>query len=171
MSLLVTGSIAIDSVKTPHGEMAEGPGGSAVYFSFSASLFVPTRLVGVVGEDYPPAFLDRFKGRVKDTYNPFAAEVPVALRYAETWASKDPRWPEIVLKAADLFPEGLWLPTRAGEICFEKGDYARGAGLLQLARRRLLALEWQRMEGLNVPSDFRRLIDFYRMACEGLDKK
>ncbi len=66
MSLLVTGSIAIDSVTTPHGELADGPGGSAVYFAFSASIFVPTRLVGVVGEDYPPAFLDRFKGRPID---------------------------------------------------------------------------------------------------------
>jgi sugar/nucleoside kinase (ribokinase family) len=66
MSLLVTGSIAIDSVKTPHGEMSEGPGGSAVYFSFAASLFVPTRLVGVVGEDYPREYLDRFTGRPID---------------------------------------------------------------------------------------------------------
>ncbi|MDD4889343.1 MAG: PfkB family carbohydrate kinase [Phycisphaerae bacterium] len=66
MSLLVTGSIAIDSVKTPHGEMSEGPGGSAIYFSFAASLFVPTRLVGVVGEDYPKAYFEQFKGRPID---------------------------------------------------------------------------------------------------------
>jgi cytidine kinase len=66
VSLLVTGSIAIDSVKTPHGELAEGPGGSAVYFSFSASIFVPTRLVGVVGEDYPPAYVERLKARPID---------------------------------------------------------------------------------------------------------
>lgn len=66
MSLLVTGSIAIDSVKTPHGDMSEGPGGSAVYFSFAASLFVPTRLVGVVGEDYPADYLAAFKGRPID---------------------------------------------------------------------------------------------------------
>jgi len=67
VSLLVTGSIAIDSVKTPHGEMAEGPGGSAVYFSFAASLFVPTRLVGVVGEDCPRPLLDVFQGKNIDT--------------------------------------------------------------------------------------------------------
>jgi len=66
MSLLVTGSIAIDSVTTPHGQMSEGPGGSAVYFAFAASLFVPTRLVGVVGEDYPREYLDRFAGRPID---------------------------------------------------------------------------------------------------------
>jgi len=66
MSLLVTGSIAIDSVKTPHGELNDGPGGSAVYFSFAASIFTPTRLVGVVGEDYPKSFLARFDGRPID---------------------------------------------------------------------------------------------------------
>ncbi|MCG3178913.1 MAG: hypothetical protein BIFFINMI_01243 [Phycisphaerae bacterium] len=66
MSLLVTGSIAIDSVKTPHGQLDDGPGGSAVYFSFASSVLVPTRLVGVVGEDYPQAFLDQFKGRQID---------------------------------------------------------------------------------------------------------
>ncbi len=53
MSLLVTGSIGIDSVQTPHGAASEVLGGSAVYFAFSASLFTPVRLVGVVGADFP----------------------------------------------------------------------------------------------------------------------
>jgi len=58
MSLLVTGSIAIDSVKSPYGQANDVLGGSAVYFSFAASLFTPVRLVGVVGEDFPQAFRD-----------------------------------------------------------------------------------------------------------------
>jgi cytidine kinase len=58
MSLLVTGSIAIDSVKSPHGNAPDVLGGSAVYFSFAASLFSPVRLVGVVGEDFPQSFRD-----------------------------------------------------------------------------------------------------------------
>jgi sugar/nucleoside kinase (ribokinase family) len=58
MTLLVTGSVAIDSVKSPHGEADEVLGGSAVYFSFAASLFSPVRLVGVVGQDFPQAFRD-----------------------------------------------------------------------------------------------------------------
>lgn len=58
MSLLVTGSIAIDSVETPHGRMDDVLGGSAVYFSLAASLFSPVRMVGVVGEDFD---LGRFK--------------------------------------------------------------------------------------------------------------
>ena len=57
MSLLVTGSIAIDSVQTPHGRVDEALGGSAVYFALAASLFSPVRMVGVVGEDFD---LERF---------------------------------------------------------------------------------------------------------------
>ncbi len=53
MSLLVTGSIGIDDVKTPHGEAKGVYGGSAVYFSFAAMLYTRVRFVGVVGEDFP----------------------------------------------------------------------------------------------------------------------
>ena len=56
MSLLVTGSIGIDSVKTPYGQVSDALGGSAVYFSFAAGFFTPVRLVGVVGEDFPEPF-------------------------------------------------------------------------------------------------------------------
>ena len=53
MSLLVVGSVALDSVFTPFGETADALGGSAVYFSVAASLLHPVRVVGVVGDDYP----------------------------------------------------------------------------------------------------------------------
>lgn len=56
MSVLVTGSIGIDDLKTPAGEAKGVYGGSAVYFSMAARLFTQVRLVGVVGEDFPPAF-------------------------------------------------------------------------------------------------------------------
>jgi sugar/nucleoside kinase (ribokinase family) len=56
MSLLVTGSIGIDSVTTPHGTADDVIGGSAVYFSWAAAPFTKVRLVGVVGTDFPPAF-------------------------------------------------------------------------------------------------------------------
>jgi len=56
MSLLVTGSIAIDDVKTPGGEVKGVYGGSAVYFALSARLLTPVRFVGVVGEDFPLPF-------------------------------------------------------------------------------------------------------------------
>ena len=53
MSLLVTGSIGIDTVKTPYGVSENCLGGSAVYFSMAASFFAPVRLVGVIGSDCP----------------------------------------------------------------------------------------------------------------------
>ncbi len=56
MSLLVTGSIGIDDLKTPHGEVRGVIGGSAVHFALAAKLFTEVRLVGVVGEDFPPEF-------------------------------------------------------------------------------------------------------------------
>ena len=54
MTLLAVGSIALDSVETPHGAANEVLGGSATYFSYAASFFTPVRLVGVVGRDFPP---------------------------------------------------------------------------------------------------------------------
>ena len=67
MSLLVTGSIGIDTVETPFGKRDDVLGGSAIYFSYAASFFTPVRLVGVVGEDAPPSAFDVFKGRDVDT--------------------------------------------------------------------------------------------------------
>jgi sugar/nucleoside kinase (ribokinase family) len=67
MSLLVTGSIGIDTVETPYGKRNEVLGGSAVYFSYAASFFTPVRLVGVVGEDCPQGLLDPLKGREIET--------------------------------------------------------------------------------------------------------
>ncbi len=57
MSLLVTGSIGIDTVETPTGKAVDALGGSSVYFSYAASFFSPVRFVGVVGEDCPTDFL------------------------------------------------------------------------------------------------------------------
>jgi cytidine kinase len=56
MSLLVTGSIGIDSVSTIAGSADHVVGGSAVYFSWAAAAFSKVRLVAVVGEDFPKEF-------------------------------------------------------------------------------------------------------------------
>src|SRR5947209_2209932 len=53
MPLLVVGSVAFDTVQTPHGVVENALGGSATFFSYSSSFFTPVRLVGVVGEDFP----------------------------------------------------------------------------------------------------------------------
>ncbi|MGI9040604.1 MAG: PfkB family carbohydrate kinase [Gemmatimonadales bacterium] len=63
MSLLVVGSIALDSIFTPFGETADALGGSAVYFSVAGSLLHPVQVVGVVGSDYPRAELERLAPR------------------------------------------------------------------------------------------------------------
>ena len=57
MSLLVTGSIGIDTVEAPGGSATNVLGGSCVYFAQAASFFSPVRLVGVVGDDCPEDFL------------------------------------------------------------------------------------------------------------------
>jgi sugar/nucleoside kinase (ribokinase family) len=67
MSLLVTGSIGLDTLETPSGKRENVLGGSAIYFSYAASFFSPVRLVGVVGDDHPPSVFDIFKGRSVDT--------------------------------------------------------------------------------------------------------
>jgi len=53
MSILVVGSVALDTVETPFGRADDALGGSATFFSAAASLFGPVQLVGVVGSDYP----------------------------------------------------------------------------------------------------------------------
>lgn len=63
MSLLVTGSIGIDTVTTPHGHVDGVLGGSAVYFAFAATQYAAVRLVAVVGEDFPAAFRDVLASR------------------------------------------------------------------------------------------------------------
>lgn len=67
MSLLVTGSIGIDTIETPAGRRDDVIGGSAVYFALAASFFTPVRLVGVVGEDCPRDLLKVFEGREINT--------------------------------------------------------------------------------------------------------
>src|SRR3954464_14299559 len=67
MSLLVTGSIGIDTVETPFGKRENVIGGSAIYFSYAASFFTPVRLVGAVGEDCPRPLLNVFENRDVDT--------------------------------------------------------------------------------------------------------
>lgn len=66
MSLLVVGSIALDSVETPFGSTADALGGSAVFFSYAASLLHPVQMLGVVGSDFPQSALDRLAGRGVD---------------------------------------------------------------------------------------------------------
>src|SRR5688572_22609005 len=67
MSLLVVGSVAIDSIETPTQSRERVLGGSATYFSYAASFFTPVKLVGVVGEDFPHEHVELLRGRGIDT--------------------------------------------------------------------------------------------------------
>ena len=61
MSILVVGSVALDSIRTPFGEVKEVLGGSATYFSIAASLFNRVGVVAVVGDDFPDSYVDFLK--------------------------------------------------------------------------------------------------------------
>ncbi len=66
MSVLVVGSVALDSVETPFGKADAVIGGSGTFFSASASHLAPVQLVGVVGDDYPMDQLEPLRARGVD---------------------------------------------------------------------------------------------------------
>jgi sugar/nucleoside kinase (ribokinase family) len=66
MSVLVVGSVALDSVETPFGKADNVIGGSGTFFSASASHLAPVQLVGVVGDDYPMDQLEPLRARGVD---------------------------------------------------------------------------------------------------------
>jgi sugar/nucleoside kinase (ribokinase family) len=63
MSILVVGSVAFDTVETPHGKVENVVAGAATYFALAASYFTDVRVVGVVGEDFGPEQEALFTGR------------------------------------------------------------------------------------------------------------
>lgn len=62
-SVLIVGSVALDSVETPFGKVEKVLGGAAVYSSVAASFFAPVCLVGVVGDDFPEEHLEFLASR------------------------------------------------------------------------------------------------------------
>jgi len=67
MSLLAIGSVAFDGIKTPGGEVDRVVGGSATYFSLSASFFTDVAVVAVVGEDFTDTHMELFASKGIDT--------------------------------------------------------------------------------------------------------
>lgn len=67
MSLVIVGSLAFDTIETPFARRERVVGGSATYCALAASFFTPPKIVGVVGEDFPPAVLRFFRSRKIDT--------------------------------------------------------------------------------------------------------
>lgn len=67
MKLTIVGSVALDDVKTPYGERRNALGGSVTYASLAASFFCQPNIVGVVGQDFPEAFIELFKKKKINT--------------------------------------------------------------------------------------------------------
>lgn len=67
MSIVVVGSLAFDTVKTPYGEVKDALGGAATYFSLAASYFSPVSVVAVVGEDFGDEHLEVLERHGVDT--------------------------------------------------------------------------------------------------------
>ncbi len=65
-TILSIGSVALDTIETPHGSVKDQPGGSATHFSISASFFTKVNIVGIVGEDFPEEVLNLLKSREVD---------------------------------------------------------------------------------------------------------
>ena len=67
MGVIVVGSVALDSVKTPFGEVTDALGGSATFFSVAASYFTDVAIVAVVGDDFPGEHVEFMRARGIDT--------------------------------------------------------------------------------------------------------
>ncbi len=80
MDILVVGSVALDSIQTPLGKKEDILGGSAVYFSYSASFFTKVKFVGTVGQDFPAGYLNILKKR------------PICLKGLQQVKGKTFRW-------------------------------------------------------------------------------
>ena len=83
MKLLVVGSVAYDSVETRHGKVDRALGGSATFFAMASSLFAPTSVVAVVGEDFHKGDLERLERRGVDI-----SGVEVAKGHTFRWGGK-----------------------------------------------------------------------------------
>lgn len=66
MSLVIVGSIGLDSIETPAGKVDEVLGGSAIYGALAASHFTQAKVVGVVGDDFPEEGFALLKGHNVD---------------------------------------------------------------------------------------------------------
>src|SRR5579859_7971649 len=66
MTVLVVGSIAVDTLETPFGKAEDELGGAGSYFSLAASVLTPVQLVGVIGSDFPERHLDTLRAHAVD---------------------------------------------------------------------------------------------------------
>ena len=67
MSILVVGTVALDTVQTPFGKVKNALGGSATYSAIAASFFNKVKLVSIVGKDFPQKFINLLHSKNIDT--------------------------------------------------------------------------------------------------------
>ena len=67
MSLLIIGTVALDTVQTPFGKNRDALGGSAVYAAMSASYFTDVKVISIVGVDFPRKHIKLLEGKGIDT--------------------------------------------------------------------------------------------------------
>ena len=101
MGIVVVGSVAIDDVITPTGRNFDAPGGSATYFSLSASYFTKVRLVAVVGTDFPKKYIRLLESRGIDTKG-LVVEKGKTFRWKGVY-SKDMDSPRTIATHLNLF--------------------------------------------------------------------
>ncbi|MFO7947581.1 MAG: PfkB family carbohydrate kinase [Armatimonadota bacterium] len=81
-SVVIVGSLALDTIQTPFGQRENIVGGAGYYGSVAASLFAPVKLVGVIGDDFPQHALDTLEERQVDTEGVRVIEDGKSFRWA-----------------------------------------------------------------------------------------
>src|SRR3989442_11077378 len=123
LKLLVVGSVALDTVKTPFGEQSNVLGGSAAFFATAASYFTPVSLIAVVGEDFPEVHLKflRMRGidltglerrpgktfRWRGGYSPQLNEAKTPETQPNVFQTLPPPIPEAYPSPDPLFPSNI----------------------------------------------------------------
>jgi len=126
MSVLIAGSLALDTIETPEARVEDAVGGSASFAMVAASFFSPVQLVGVVGEDFPQAHLDYFRSRGIDLQG--LQRLPGK---TFRWSGKYlPGWSERVTLCTELNVSELYRPQvppgfRRPDVVFLANDHPR----------------------------------------------
>ena len=97
-NILAVGSIALDTLMTPRGNRQNILGGSATYFSISAGLLAPVKLVGVVGSDFPEDGWQLFRSRKINTDNILVENGPTFRwggKYSDDYSTRDTLFTEL----------------------------------------------------------------------------
>ena len=97
-NILAVGSIALDTLMTPRGNRQNILGGSATYFSISAGLLAPIKLVGVVGSDFPEDGWQLFRSRRINTDNILVENGPTFRwggKYSDDYSTRDTLFTEL----------------------------------------------------------------------------